>query len=442
MTSSGQINVGENDILGHRPMTVRQWLAVATCVLLNAIDGFDVLSISFAAPGIAAEWAVDRAALGVVLSMELIGMAAGSVLLGQAADRHGRRPTIIACLLLISVGMAATITATSVTMLAAMRLFTGLGIGGMLASCNALVADHASARWRATAVALMAAGFPAGAIIGGSVVTPLLDESGWRAIFTFGAAVTALAIPLVLLLLPESVAYLVTTRRPDALVRANHVLRWFGQSPLAALPPARADAGRARVSSLFRQGLAPVTLLLTAACFLHIFTVYFLLKWLPKIVVDLGYPATAGGEALVRVTTGGLLGGLLFSLLSLRFAPRLLLGGFLLLAAVSYAVLGPLSAQLDRLTFAAVLVSFWSNGALVGIYALAATSFPPVVRSGGVGFVIGVGRLGAAAGPIAGGLLFAAGASLAHVAFLMAFICVAAALTLAALPSTKPEPLP
>ena len=127
--------------LAEVPMTPRQIVAVGMCVLLNALDGFDVLSISFAAPGIAREWGIDRAALGLVLSMELFGMMVGSITLGQVADRIGRRPTVIGCLVVMALGMTATTQVPSIAALALTRLFTGLGIGGMLAVINARAAD-------------------------------------------------------------------------------------------------------------------------------------------------------------------------------------------------------------------------------------------------------------------------------------------------------------
>src|SRR5262245_54717516 len=98
------MNKDPRDLLAHSPMSPMQQAAVAMCVVLTALDGFDVLAISFAAPGIAAEWAVDRGALGIVLSMELLGMAIGSVGIGNLADRYGRRPTILVCLVVMAVG--------------------------------------------------------------------------------------------------------------------------------------------------------------------------------------------------------------------------------------------------------------------------------------------------------------------------------------------------
>ncbi|MEO9132965.1 MAG: MFS transporter, partial [Sphingomonas sp.] len=89
------MNMDPRTVIDQAPMSRLQIAAVAITVGLNALDGFDVLSISFASPGIAAEWGVERAALGIVLSMELIGMAFGSVLLGGVADRIGRRRMLL-----------------------------------------------------------------------------------------------------------------------------------------------------------------------------------------------------------------------------------------------------------------------------------------------------------------------------------------------------------
>lgn len=133
MSEIARISRDPRAIMANSPMTCRQFLAVAVCVVLNALDGFDILSISFASPGIAAEWGLDRAVLGIVLSMELIGMGVGAILLGQLADRWGRRPTAIVCLLVMATGMGGTAHVASVDALAATRLFTGFGIGGMLA---------------------------------------------------------------------------------------------------------------------------------------------------------------------------------------------------------------------------------------------------------------------------------------------------------------------
>jgi benzoate transport len=412
------------------PMRWPQVLAVALCVLLNALDGFDVLAISFASPGIAAEWGVDRAALGLVLSMELIGMAIGSIVLGGLADRIGRRPTILACLVVMAAGMAAAPVAWGVVPLSVVRFATGLGIGGMLACTNAMVAEYANARNRALAVTVMAAGYPVGAIIGGSIASSLLASGGWRDVFVFGAITTAVFLPLTWLLLPESVAYLAQSRRSDALARVNAILARLGHSVIAQLPAASPERARSSLAALFSLELRSKTSLLTAAYFAHIMTFYFILKWIPKIVVDMGYPPSAAGGVLVWANVGGLTGALVLSLLTRRAPLR-----WLMLAAMTGSVamvfwFGQGGRDLAGLRTVAAMTGFFTNAGVVGLYALIAQAFPTTLRGSGTGFVIGTGRGGAALGPIVAGALFASGAGLPLVASCMALGSAIAAVAL------------
>lgn len=426
-------------LMAESSMTGRQIAAIATCVALTALDGFDVLSISFASPGIAREWSIDRAALGIVLSMELIGMAMGSILLGQVADRLGRRPTVLGCLVVMALGMFSTTLVTSIEALAATRLFTGLGIGGMLATTNALVAEYSNNKWRGAAVAIMAAGYPMGVIAGGAIASILLANGDWRQVFMLGAATTAAFLLIVPFLLPEPVNALLHNRKPDSLERVNRSLRALGRDPVAQLPPVALAARKPQMAELFTKGMAPVTVLLTLAYFMHIMTFYFILKWVPKIVVDMGFsPASAGG-VLVWANVGGLIGGLLLGALSLRYALRGLLVVFMIASTVMVTVFGQGQADLQGLSLAAAAGGFCTNAAVVGLYALVASSFPAAIRGGGTGFVIGVGRGGAAVGPIIGGFLFAAGMSLPVVATIMACGSLIAAAALLALPRLEAQ---
>lgn len=426
-------------VLGQEDMTLRQALAIGLCVLLNALDGFDVLSISFASPGIAKEWGIDRGALGIVLSMELVGMAVGSVLLGQVTDRIGRRATTMGCLVVMAIGMLSTTHAGSIEALAATRLFTGFGIGGMLVTTNALVAEYSNDKWRGAAVAIMAAGYPVGGIVGGAIASNLLKTGDWRDVFYLGATVTALCLPLVPLLAPEPVGSLLHRRPINTLAKVNKSLRALGHREISELPPVDPEAPRAHIAELFRPGLATVTILLTAAYFLHVLTFYFILKWVPKIVVDMGFsPASAGG-VLVWANVGGLLGGLLFSALALRYTLRGLLVGTMLASVVMINVFGQGQADLQGLSLAAAAGGFCANAGMVGLYALVATSFPTSVRGGGTGFVIGVGRGGAALSPVLAGFLFQSGMELSSVAMIMAGGSLLGALALLMLPKRQPE---
>jgi len=405
-------------IIDASPMSTLQVVAVVMCVLLNALDGFDVLSISFASPGIASEWQVDRAALGIVLSMELIGMSVGSLILGQIADRFGRRTTIIGCLLVMSSGMYAAAIADSVTELSAYRFYTGVGIGGMLAATNAMTAESANAKYRAMAVMMMAAGYPLGAIVGGSIASDLLATYDWRAVFYFGAAVSAAFLPLVLLLLPESVFYLAHARPAGAIDTINTTLTRMKHATIEMLPDL-VETSRTSHRELFVPSLRKRTMLLTAAYFAHIMTFYFILKWIPKLVADMGYHPSEAGGVLVWANVGGLSGSVVLGFLSHRFGVKPLTLTVLVGAIIMVAYFGQGQTRLAELSLIAGAAGFFTNGAIVGLYALFAQAFPTNVRAGGTGFVIGVGRGGAALGPIVAGFMFALGYGLDSVAFLM-----------------------
>ena len=398
-------------------MSRLQIVAVTLCVLLNALDGFDVLSISFAAPGIAEEWRIDRAALGLVLSMELIGMAFGSMLLGPAADRYGRRPVILGCLIAMSLGMFAAAGAGGIVDLSAYRFCTGLGIGGMLAATNAMTAEYANGRSRNTSVILMAAGFPVGVIFGGMLVSNLLLEFDWRIVFYFGGSVTLLFFPIVWFLLPESVAFLAQSRTPDALRRANAALARMQHPAAERLGEA---LQKPSITELFKPALRSKTVLLTAAYFAHIMTFYFLLKWIPKLVVDMGYNPSEAGGVLVWANVGGLAGSITLGLITRRFNLRYSLIVLLLGSAAAITLFGRGQSDLSELALVAAAGGFFTNGVIVGLYALFAQVFPTNVRASGTGFVIGVGRGGASLGPIVAGLMFAMSYGLDSVALFMA----------------------
>lgn len=407
-----------------------QWTAVFLMVGLNALDGFDVLSISYASPGIAAAWGIDRAALGIVLSMELVGMAFGSLLLGNVADAIGRRKTILGCLVVMSGGMFAAATATDITTLCIYRVITGLGIGGMLASINAAVAEAANAKRRALCVVLMAAGLPIGSVIGGLISGELLKVHDWPAVFILGGVATAAFIPLVLWLAPESIAFEMHKRSPGALERINKTLKKMGHAAIDALPDVPAVKPKAGLPLLFSRQFAALAILLALAYFMHIITFYYIIKWIPKIVVDLGFaPPTAAG-VLVWASIGGSLGALTLGLLTLKARITALTIGAMLASTVAVIVFGQGWETLEHIAMAAAVAGFFTNAPIVGLYAIVAQSFPTQLRATATGFVIGLGRGGAALAPVIAGFLFQAGWSLPTVSIIMGLAATVAALML------------
>jgi len=413
------LNADPRETLSDAPMSRLQLIAVAITVGLNALDGFDVLSISFASPGIATEWGIDRAALGIVLSMELIGMALGSIFLGGVADKIGRRRSILGCLVVMAVGMWMASTVKSLVDLSLWRVVTGLGIGGLLACINAVAAEFANARRRHLCVSVMAIGYPIGAVLGGLVVARLLKVNDWRIVFHFGAIITAAFIPLVYFFIPESVHWLTRKQPNGALETINRTLQRMGHAAVAALPVISAEVRKRSVADIFGPGLIAITVLVTLAYFFHITTFYFIIKWVPKIVVDLGFaPATAAG-VLVWVNVGGATGGAVLGLLAMRYSVKQLTIAVMIVATVMVTIFGRTPPDLQRLSLICALAGFFTNAAIVGMYAIFAQAFPTHVRASGTGFAVGMGRGGSVLSPIVAGFLFKGGFELPTVAVLM-----------------------
>ncbi len=401
-------------------MSVSQWLAVLVTVGLNAMDGFDVLSISFASPGIARDWGVDRATLGWILSMELFGMGLGSVLLGGVADKIGRRPTILGCLLAMAVGMLGASLAGGVPTLLIWRLLTGLGIGGMLASISAAAAELSSQRWRSLAMSLMVIGYPLGGVFGGMVVQRLLTGGTWHDVFTFGGWVTAAFIPLAWFLLPESVAFLDRRRKPGALEAINRILTRFGHESMVALTPDTVESAQRSVMDIFKPGLIVATVLITFGYFAHVTSFYFIIKWVPKLVVDMGFAAKAAAGVLTWANVGGAAGVVIFGLIATRVGLKLLTILALIGSSAMVVWFGRGPHGLASLSSTVAIAGLFINSGIGGYYLLFARVFPTHVRATGAGFAIGVGRGGAVLAPVIAGYLFQAGFGLQTVATMMA----------------------
>lgn len=432
------------DLLNESPMTPPQVIVVALTIMLNALDGFDVLSISFAADGIADTLGLSQSQLGVVLSMELLGMAVGSVLLGGVADKVGRRPTVMGCLMVMAVGMYMVTTTSGMWDLCFWRIITGLGIGGLLAATTATVAEFANDRRRHLCVSLMAIGYPLGGVFGGMIAGSLLANYSWHAVFYFGAIVTAALLPLIYIFMPESVHWLTRKQPVNALEKVNITLKKMKHATVSMLPEQTEETRKRSVGDLFAPGLIAVTLIVTLAYFFHVTTFYFILKWTPKIVADMGFDDALASGVLVWANVGGALGGAVFGLLTSRVELKKLTIGILLLSGVFVAIFGRTPEDLGIMKVLAAMAGFFGNAGIVGLYAIFAQAFPTHVRAAGVGLAIGIGRGGAVLSPILAGVLLEAGAGLPTVGLVMGAgsILAAVALFFIRLNRTPPKGVP
>ena len=414
-----------------------QWAAVAVCVMLIMLDGFDVLVVAFTAAPISAEWKLSGAELGFLFSAGLFGMAAGSLFLAPWADRFGRQAIILLCLLLISGGMLASALAQNGVQLAALRAVTGVGIGGMLASVGVITAEYSSTKWRSTSIALQATGYPIGATIGGTIAAVLLTVYGWRSVFLFGGLATAMMIPLVLWRLPESVDFLIAKRPANALRKLNALLKQMHRPELTQLPalPLR-EAAVARSGSfagLFAAGVLGSTVLIWISFFLLMFSFYFALSWTPKLLVSAGLSTQQGITGGVLMNVGGIVGGSVFGMLAARLDLGRLTASSMLLTALAMAAFGFFTSHLTLAFVTAFGIGAFIFGSMAGLYSFAPIVYPPAIRATGMGWSIGIGRIGAILAPLTAGVLLDRGWNPPHLYYAFALPLLAAMLTVLAL---------
>lgn len=436
------MNKDPRELILKLPMSGMQVAVVAITIALNALDGFDVLSISIAAGSIRNELAIGPSLTGLLLSMELIGMAVGSIFLGRYADKWGRRPMMLGCLVMMSAGMFMVTTSPGVVArmlhpaltaipwfgfsewpvelvhISIWRIVTGLGIGGMLASINAVVAEYSNTKKKHMNVALMSIGYPVGAFTGGFISAGLISSFGWQSVFLLGFAMTAIMIPVVYFFVPETVAWETRKQKPGALERINKTLARMGKGTVSALPDVSKELADRSHDSIFAPRLLKTTVIVTLAYFFHIMTFYFILKWTGVIVEDRGFEASQASVVLSWINVGGATGGALLGFLTLKYDLKRLTIGAMILSTVFVAVYGNMTG-LAQLTLVCVICGFFINAAINGMYAIFAHAYPTQVRSAGTGFAIGLGRGGSILAPIVAGFMFEGGIGVPSVALVM-----------------------
>lgn len=435
-----QITLDPRSSIDEKPMTWMQYVIVLITVLLSAVDGFDVLAISVSGSGIMNEFGLDRAGLGLVLSMELIGMAVGSILLGSYADKVGRRQMLLTCLVIMASGMFIVTHAQSVVTLSLCRIYTGIGIGGLLSSINAVVAEFSNKKHRGLCISLMVIGYPLGGIACGAIGHSILEAGAvnWRDMFTAGALLSLIMIPVTYFLLPESVHWLARTQPENALSRINQVMTKIGHSTVSEIAKQTSTPQKHSIWDVFSKGLIAATILMTMAYLFQMITFYYILKWTPTIVVQMGIGAASASGVLFWVNVGGVLGGLTFGLLSSKIGVKPLTIIILILTSVAVTLFGQSEANLAQLSLFAAFAGYFANAGVSGIYTLVALVFPTQVRATGTGVVIGMGRAGAIISPWFAGILMQQGIDsgdsqadvLGYVALIMGLCSVVAAAAL------------
>jgi AAHS family 4-hydroxybenzoate transporter-like MFS transporter len=387
-----------------------QYRVVAICALVALLDGLDIQAMGLVIPALSEAWGVEPSSFGPVLSASFAGMMIGMMGFGALGDRLGRRVVLLSSFALVGISSIATAFATSQEMLMALRFLTGLGIGGCLPNATALTAEYVPAHRLAFFVTLMYSAVPLGGVIGGYVAGDLIRSFGWQAVFLAGGVIPLVLCFLILFALPESVRFMMA--RPGNEARIGAILGKIDASytytpgDSFVVPPA---AGKGSVGQLFSERRAPSTLLLWVIFFFSLFGMYLLASWLPTIFAQFGWPREQAIRSVSYFWLGGIFGGLTAGWLIDRFGPYKVLAPAFLVAAALTATIGLVDGTGWLVILVILAAGFGVVGAQLAMTALAADLYPTTARSTGIGWGLGIGRLGAVISPIVGGLVLAAG---------------------------------
>lgn len=396
-------------MIDSKPMSRFQVLVIALCVIMNVIEGYDILVMGFAAPGVVAEWHISSSEVGLLISASLIGMAVGSAVLAPLADRIGRRPFTLLCLGLATLGMALSAAAGAYGLLWTCRFVTGIGVGGIMVGLPVIIAEFSSIRGRGPSVAFFALGLPTGGLIGGLVAAAVAENLGWRATFLSGALLSLVTAAVMIGLLPESLDFLLVRRPDNALARVNRLLVKMRMATVDTLPERTSnEIGNVRTAVLGgRNGVRSV--LLWLGFFALFGALYFASGWTPRLLQQSGFSAQQGISAGIAINIGGIVGSLLMTVIALRFGSRMLAVLTLAGAGIAFVAMTIVLGGGPATLVVAALIGLMLYALGAALFSFGPSVYPAAVRSTAVGWAIGVGRIGAILTPIAAGVLLDTG---------------------------------
>jgi AAHS family 4-hydroxybenzoate transporter-like MFS transporter len=401
-----QTTVNVRECINERPFGPYQYLVAGLCGLIVFLDGFDTQAIGYVAPAIIKELGVTRASLSPVFSASLIGLMLGALIGGPVSDRVGRRPVLLGGLLFFGIMSLLTVLANSVGSLLVLRLLTGLGLGCVMPNAIALTSEYAPERVRSTAVMVMFCGFSLGAALGGLAAAVLIKDFGWRSVFIAGGVLPLLGAVAVWCWLPESVRFLVLNggdKRHIATIMQKIDPALSGRAVQFVADEHKET--KFPVKQLFAEKRTLLTVLLWVVFFMSLMDLYFLSNWLPTVINDAGISVSSAALITAMLQVGGTVGTLVLGRIFDKVSPFRALSFIYLLAAAFIVSVGYAGTSPGALAATIFGAGFCLVGGQIGANALAAKAYPTSIRATGVGWSLGIGRIGSVIGPVIGGML-------------------------------------
>ncbi len=391
--------------LTHRPMSGFQWLMVGICFILNFNDGIDVLIVSFSSAAIMAEWSLSKTGMGYVFSAGLAGMTLGCFLIAPLADRWGRRTIFLVSVGMIAVGMLGVGVCRLYGLMLALRFLTGLGIGGILPTMAATAAEFSNRKYQDFNVGLVQAGWPIGAILTGLCCAHYIPIYGWHSAFLVAGGLAVGMWILVFFFMTDSLEFMLNNPTTNSLSTINNLLARMRVPPLATVPTVQRNVHQPSAGVLFSPAYKRTTLIVWVAAFFGFLTLYTLMSWVPTIAKDAGLPFEQATGVGIMLNIGAALGSAAIGAIGSRFGLRSTIVTFMLVAFAVMQVYA-FSSLTPVLIFGLVLlIGFFVQGGFNGIWPTLSRLYDASIRATGVGYTVGIGRLGAILGPLLFGYL-------------------------------------
>lgn len=390
-------------------VTAYQVAAIVLCSSVAFLDGLDSQSIAVGAPLIVEKLQLARSALGPIFSAALLGGTVGALTFGPLGDRFGRKGMLVLAALIFGVFTLLTAHAASYESLIATRFIAGIGLGGAAPCFISLASEYAPKRRRAMTASLIWAAFPLGGIVGGFLNAFILANYGWEAMFYVGGVLPILVAAALLIWLPESLRFLLA--RGAAPERVGAILARIrpGIPPAARYVADEEKLHGAPLKHLFTEGRAVVTVLLWIPFFTAFAILAISVLWMPTLLREHGIGPAQAAVVISTHGMGALIGMASAGRLIERFGSVPVLLPALLLGAVATAALGYAASSLTAITVTLVFAGLFVGVGASGSIALATLIYPTAIRSSGLGWAMGMGRLGQVLTPLAAAALAGAG---------------------------------